>query len=137
MNKSRYFHYLKINEKIYAVFNSLILDVIYISKEDFNKLLAEKYDLLESQLLQKLINKGIVIRNNESDNKALKVLTDYYLKTTKRIDTLYLIVSQGCNLGCKYCFLENCDGNWKNQMRHLKQQKLVLINMQNMLLKIK
>lgn len=38
MMKSKYFHYIKIQDDIYAVFNSLILEIEYISNNDFTLL---------------------------------------------------------------------------------------------------
>lgn len=32
MKKSKYFHYSQIKENVYAVFNSLILEVVYLKK---------------------------------------------------------------------------------------------------------
>lgn len=124
MKKSKYFHYSQIKENVYAVFNSLILEVVYINENDFNYLLNNEYNQLEDKLLNELVNKGIIIENSESDETAYKILNDYYLKNTKRIDTIYLVVSQGCNLGCKYCFLENCDGNWQNKMMDFEIAKI-------------
>lgn len=72
MKKSKYFHYSQIKENVYAVFNSLILEVVYLKKNDFNYLLNNEYNQLENKLLNELVNKGIIIENSESDKTAIK-----------------------------------------------------------------
>lgn len=52
MMKSKYFHCIKIKDDIYAVFNSLILDIEYISKNDFDLLTKNKYNLIDPDKLR-------------------------------------------------------------------------------------
>lgn len=51
MKKSKYYHYIKVNENIVAVFNSLILDITYITRDEFNLLENENYNLIEKNKL--------------------------------------------------------------------------------------
>lgn len=39
---------------------------------------------------------------------------------------MYLIITQGCNLGCKYCFLENMDANWVNRRMDIKTASVAI-----------
>lgn len=55
-------------------------------------MLNNEYNQLENKLLNELVNKGIIIENSESDKTAYKILNDYYLKNTKRIDTMLSIL---------------------------------------------
>ena len=124
MRKSKYLKFIKVNENTYAIFNNLLIDVIYVNKSIFNLIKKEQYDKIPEKTIKNLINKGIIVRDESLDSEALEVIKSYYLKTNKRIDTLYLIVAQGCNLGCKYCFAENENGNWKNSKMNFDVAKV-------------
>ena len=103
---------MNIKNDVVAIYNSLILDVFYTNKKLLNKILKDDFDSIDKKTINTLVKKGILVDNSKSDDKALEILINHYMKSTRRIDVLYLVVSQGCNLGCKYCFLENYDANW-------------------------
>lgn len=114
MKKSKYYHYLKINKDTYAIFNSLILDIKYINSKNFKLIDDNQFSKLSSNLKNELVTKGILINSESYDKKAYDILFNHYIRDCRKLNFLYLILSQGCNLGCKYCFLENMNANWKN-----------------------
>lgn len=114
MIKSRFMKYSKIKDDVYAVFNILIMKVVYVNKKDLNNILKLNLNEISISLINQLRDSGILIKNHSYDEKAYNLLCDFYQKNSKKVDILYLIITQGCNLGCKYCFLENPSGNWKN-----------------------
>ena len=114
MIKSKFMKYLKIDNNVYAVFNILIMDVIYVNKKDFDNILKLNFNEMSDSFINKLCNSGILVKNSSYDDRAYNLMNNFYLNDSKKIDILYLIITQGCNLGCKYCFLENPTGNWKN-----------------------
>lgn len=126
MIKSKQFKYIKLNNGNYALFNNLLLDLVFVEEKVFLKLQESKFDELPEELIAEFCNKGILIGNENVDNKAIENLRNNYLKTTKKIDTLYLIIAQGCNLGCKYCFAENENGNWENRLMTFDTAKIAI-----------
>lgn len=105
---SKFYKQQKINEDIYAIFNSLIMDVIFI-----DKLYIEKIKKFEISLEEKLLlnNSGIYIENDEFDENNITKLNNYVNQNMKKVDTIYVIISNSCNLKCKYCFIENNSKN--------------------------
>lgn len=126
MMKSKYFHSMKIKDNVYAVFNSLILDVEYITDKDFNLINNEKYDEIDSDKLKTYVNKGIIVESEVTDQKAYDILYKNYINDCRKLDFMYLIITQGCNLGCKYCFLENMDANWVNRRMDIKTASVAI-----------
>ena len=92
---------MNIKNDVVALYNSLILDVFYTNKKLLNKILKDDFDSIDKKTINTLVKKGILVDNSKSDDKALEILINHYMKSTRRIDVLYLVVSQGCNLGCK------------------------------------
>ena len=43
------------------MFNSLILDIVYVTNDEFNLLEKEKFNLIEKNRLTEYKNKGIII----------------------------------------------------------------------------
>lgn len=110
---SKFFCKIKIDNDLYAIFNNLIMDVFFVSKKELNAICSLQVD--SKDMISELFQSGIYCKTQLKDDLAIKHIQNEYVKTEKRIELLYLIVSQGCNLGCRYCFLENDSGNWKNE----------------------
>lgn len=126
MMKSKYFHSMKIKDDVYAVFNSLILDIEYITSKDFDLINNEKYYKIDFEKLEKYIKKGIIVESEATDQKAYNILYKNYINDCRKLDFMYLIITQGCNLGCKYCFLENMDANWVNRRMDIKTARVAI-----------
>lgn len=110
MKLSKYFHYVELENNIYAIYNSLIMDVVFVNKSKYDEIINISVNEEEKLKLQNL---GIYITNEEQDIKALQIVKDRYNEVTGKVNIMYLILSSACNLACKYCFIENCTFNNK------------------------
>lgn len=113
MKLSRFCKVVNLDENLNAVFNSLIMDVFYLSDNEVENLL--KLNISPSDL-KEYKESGIVTSDEEQDETALKVVKNRYDHHCKKIAVMYLIMSSGCNLGCTYCFIENNTCNNKNEI---------------------
>lgn len=114
MKISKYTSKVEINEDVCCIFNRLVMKPLYVSIEEANKIL--ELNVTDSYTEQLLCKAGIYIKNEDQDVRALQILQSECNQAQKRIDLMYLIVSQSCNLSCKYCFEEQENGNWKNML---------------------
>lgn len=105
---SSFFKWIKVSDNEYAIFNTLIMDVLYVQKKELIHILNAEFDKLDLKLLKQAC---IVVEDNEMDEKALDCLKYQFSMNSKKIAIMYLIVSSGCNLGCRYCFIDNNENN--------------------------
>lgn len=115
---SRYAHVVMKNN-IYAFYHSLRMKPVYVKKEIYELLQYRRFenegnDYLElenpdeAKLLREtidvLLKNKILSENENTDDKVLpifqKALRPPYIKT------VFFIVTDHCNFGCKYCYLE-------------------------------
>ena len=106
---SKFVYYSKIDNNYYAIYNSLIMDVLYVSEMELNHILNNK--VKEYDLIQILFKSGIYINSSNKDFDALNLLKNFNEEKKGVIDIMYLILTNNCNLKCKYCFLENNPNN--------------------------
>ncbi len=111
---SKFAQRVPLDEDIYALYNSLLMDVIFVTIEELGQLDAYILDnslSLEPELLSYARKYGIVVENEEKDNDALQRIRNVYEKQAGTISVAYFLVTSDCNLACKYCFIENpnCD----------------------------
>ncbi len=103
MRLSKYFHYIQVNEEYIAIFNSILMQIIFIKKE--------KLDDIKNFNLNKEENKIMIengIYETTSDMEDIYNILKTGIKKQAKIPTImYLNVSTFCNLACKYCFIEN------------------------------
>lgn len=107
MKLSKYVKYIKIDENVFAVFNSLLMKVFYMNESEINNL-KNGTIIDKDNLLQKA---GILVKNDKIDTLALEALRTELSMRTAKIEIMYMIMSTSCNLGCKYCFIENNQSN--------------------------
>lgn len=112
MKISSFFHKIKLENNVYAIYNSLVMDVIYLDYKKYKDVINMNVLPSERRLLKKA---GIYIENEMVDEKALDVVKQRYNLVTGKINIMYFIMSSSCNLGCKYCFIENCQFNNKEE----------------------
>lgn len=116
MKKSKYCSELKLGENLYAVFNNLIMKPIFVDKNTYNRIVNEELEQIEKE---NLLSIGYLIENDDVDNKIIEVYKEIFKKTLdKKIDLMYIIPTNSCNLGCKYCFigkLNNCIENMTDE----------------------
>lgn len=112
---SKFVHYSKINNNYYAIYNSLIMDILYVSEVELNCIINNKVE--DDELNQILIKSGIYVDSQNKDIEAVNLLKTYVEEKKEIIDIMYLILTNNCNLKCKYCFLENNPNNSHNCSR--------------------
>lgn len=137
---SKFYKLKKIKDNVYAIFNSLMMDVLFVDKSFIKKI--EKVDVTNEEK-SILIKSGIYIDNENSEYKQLNYLKNRISNITGKINTVYIIVSNNCNLKCKYCFIENniknnneiknmnynvIDNFLEKYSLYLKSQKIVSAN---------
>ncbi len=125
MKLSRFYHEVPLKNSIYAIYNSLIMDVIYVNEEKLSQI--KKLDLLLDEI-KLLKEKGILISDDKQDEEALLSIKKRYDMITGKIQILYLILSSSCNLACKYCFIENGEFNNKKEINMSKDIAFMAIS---------
>ena len=110
MKLSKYFQVVEINDKYVAVFNSILMQIIFVEKDKLNDIKKFNLNKEETKLM---IENGIY--ETTSDMEEVYELLRSGIKKQVKIPTImYLNVSTFCNLACKYCFIESS---------HLSKQK--------------
>ncbi len=91
---------------MYAVFNSLIMQPVFLTKEKLNDLKNNFFDCFSDDELQVLKKYGIIVKDFKTDTELLKIIKEEYHKNIEnKLTIMYLIPINICNLGCKYCFI--------------------------------
>jgi len=105
---SRFAHFVEEEHKCVAVFNTLNLGVVLVTPDIADILKRKKVlkeDDLSPEVFEKLRKQRILIPDSRSE------LDDYYLVQQHlehpRIKILYLLLTDACNLRCRYCYFEN------------------------------
>ncbi|PLX08499.1 MAG: hypothetical protein C0596_06480 [Marinilabiliales bacterium] len=118
IKESKYLHVYE-NENIYALYHAYYMNVVYLNKSSFatfNNLKKHKTledfchvnpDLNKNKILslfESLFQNGIITTYNNRER-----IDSAYIKNHSNIDIqiMYLIVTDSCNLKCKYCYIEN------------------------------
>lgn len=101
---SRYAKSIQIKEGVWAVFNSLLMAPVFVNNEELSNIFAEQVSAKEYVALSE---RGIYVAEVDKDDLAFKELVALYESHQEDISILYLIAATGCNLRCKYCFVED------------------------------
>ena len=103
MKLSKYFQHIKMDDRYEAVFNSILMQIIFVEKEKINEIENLRLNEEETKLM---IDNGIY--ETTSDMEEVYETLRYGIKKQVKIPTImYLNVSTFCNLACKYCFIES------------------------------
>lgn len=119
MKLSKYFRTIELDNKIFAIFNTLIMDILYVNKEKLNDIVNNSN--LSEEEIKKLKEQGIYIESDSQDEEAFNAVKNRYDEIVGKIHVMYLILSSSCNLACRYCFIENCSFN---NNKEISMQKL-------------
>lgn len=110
---------------IVALFHSLSLGLVFVSKLDGEWLLSHGNsevslnDMLArfgDESVSLMVNEGLLVESLESDSLMLENMRSSLVKETY-LDLIYLLLSDGCNLQCQYCFEETPDAPKFNAQR--------------------
>lgn len=102
MKLSKFFSYRKV-DSTYAIFNYMLMKVIFVSEDYFNNLMNNIYPKEDIEYLRKY---GILIDDNKNENYVIDYMRNSLNPSIGKISVVYLIVSEDCNLKCRYCFIE-------------------------------
>ncbi|MFH0714713.1 MAG: radical SAM protein [Candidatus Diapherotrites archaeon] len=101
---------LRRNENV-ALFHHLTLQTVYLSKTEFEEMIAGTLPLEETRAL---ISKNFLVSNTFDENKYFEQFKKS-VETNPTIRVAYLLLTNQCNFRCKYCFIET--------RTHLQQTK--------------
>lgn len=111
---SKFTQKVSLDEDIYALYNSLLMDVIFVTSEELSQLDSFTLDNslpIEPEMLSYCKKYGLLVDNENQDKEALQRIRSVYEKQAGKISVAYFLVTSDCNLACRYCFIENpnCD----------------------------
>ncbi len=107
---SQYTNTVYIKPDVYAVFNSLLLDPVFMSSDEVNALKQGSFSAFQRKDLNLLKSKCIIIDNPAADKKALHALRAHVKRAyANTITLMYIIPNSTCNLCCDYCFIGSTD----------------------------
>lgn len=107
MQLSRWCHLFHQNG-VSALVNSLTLGVVYVPTEElraFMEKLCSSNVAEEDDLPRLLVSQGLLVENRAADERVFAKIHER-LKSDMSLELLYLLVTDGCNLQCTYCFEE-------------------------------
>lgn len=113
---SKFAHTFDLNDSV-ALYHSLRMKPVYLSKDVYENLQAwlassccNSLDEAPADLIdevKELVKCKVLIQKNDEDDKVLEFVKSRVPKPA--INICYFILSEQCNLACKYCFLGNND----------------------------
>lgn len=116
VNMSRFTHSYDLGEAV-ALYHSLRMKPVYLSKDAFRSLQAwlassfcDKIENAPGEILvevQELAKFKILTQTEDEDEKVLAFVKSKI--PAPAVNVCYMIMSEQCNLACKYCFLGNND----------------------------
>ncbi len=124
MELSKFFHYKKVDEKMYAVFNSLLMHIAFVDEDTLNRI---KVLNLSNEEISNLSEIGVLVMTPEIDRKAHESLLTTLENHVQKISIMYLCISAYCNLACRYCFIEqNPDSTNCRQLMNIDTAKIAV-----------
>lgn len=104
MKISKYAKWIDIGENKYALFNSILMQIIFIEKEKIDEIINFKTVHKETELLR---NYGIYVDDDIILDEIFNNLKQGIISQSKQLSIMYLNITTHCNLACKYCFIDN------------------------------
>lgn len=120
---SRHVHFVKLQDGRYAVYNNLVMDVLYVDEHEKECIINHKVS--DPEAIAMLSDKGIYVNDESADDAALSVLRNAYQNLVGKIKIMYLILTNSCNLNCRYCFLEN-NPHYNEKRSHMSEEIAML-----------
>ena len=110
MKFSKYTHAFSLGNDI-ALYNSLRMKPVYLPKDKYfliKNFLSSDSENISDDIKNEINELGkykIIIKNDETDSKILDFVKSKIPEPA--VNICYFILSEQCNLACKYCFLGN------------------------------
>lgn len=118
---SRFCHFLPINKDVIAIYNSLLIRVLYAQPWSVDLLKSfsngmtidiflNRHSTHEThedmkQLIKKMVEHEMLIPVQDNEYDSLQLLKKIYLAKPE-ITCMYVMLTDRCNLACGYCFVE-------------------------------
>ena len=87
---SRFFHKVELDNNIYAIFNSLMMDILYVDDKKLNEILDFN---VKKEEKEKLLNVGIYVRYAQQDEDALNIVKERYNKVSGKVHIMYFVLT--------------------------------------------
>ena len=88
MKLSRFFKSIELDDNIVAIFNTLVMDIIYVTKNELKKIENLNVTQEEMKLLK---NAGIYVKTSKVDDEALQQVQNRYNHICGNISIMYLV----------------------------------------------
>lgn len=115
LRSSRYCHWFQKSDTT-ALFHSLYVKTLFLDNNEHARLLSlitsrssfnsHELTVAEQAVAERLYELGVLISQDEDEGSLVDELKDKYTGFPD-IQIMYLILTETCNLACKYCFIEN------------------------------
>ncbi len=123
---SKYNHFIRLNNKQVACFNSILFKPVVLNNEEYQSLKNGNFGFFNDSELAELSQRGIIIDSEEKDVEATHLLKKYVNECVKSgISLIYIIPSNMCNLSCKYCFIGKLEDKYKTEMAYATIDNIV------------
>lgn len=100
MKLSKYVVYKEILNDWYYLFNCITSDVVYVKKKQLDTILKET---ISEKLKNVLLNNNIFVNSDKEDDILYEKLIDQSKKYNSGISLLRVLLTDKCNIQCKYC----------------------------------
>jgi len=101
---SRFTHFFtKVDTGYTALHNALSLETIFLENDAVKLLKENNFSQCDDEAIETLRSMGFVVNMNDNENVALDKVRQ---RLKPDLWVMYLILTDKCNLQCKYCFIE-------------------------------
>ena len=116
---SNYAKKIYLKKDLYAIFNSLIMEPLFVTFDEADRIFKNKLDEFTEVEVKQLYEKCILVDSVKQDKMAVKVIKDAIEDNTlNKVTMMYIIPNNNCNLECKYCFI----GKLNNDPVYMKEE---------------
>lgn len=130
---SKFTKSIEINDDTCAIFNTLVMKVLFVTKDEWYQIQSNGFQRKEDELLLK--DCGIIVESEAQDEMAFNRLRTAVINHSRKPRILYLILTTNCNLNCKYCFVEN--NPYNTSQRQVMDRKTCITAIDKFLYEIK
>lgn len=100
LNLSKYVVYKKIRDDWFYLFNCITSDIVYIRKKELDDILNGKAD---DDTKEVLLKNNIITADAKDDDMIFSKLIEQSKKYNSGVSLLRVLLTDKCNIQCKYC----------------------------------